>query len=566
MAQMKGVASCLIDCGLDYVNLDTLRNKLGLGLNENLHWKLFENNILDVSYSDGETYVGFYFQKLRDYLIAYYVRKWHKTSDDELLKDLSIAIDNPVMYEAVKVFYGIAVEEKQRVIDGDIRDNAEKYVSLYTSIIDHDFPALKEYFSPKTSKDIGFIGELDILRHALTMYGFRSINLGQEVVKFIPIDARMAYSSGRDNTSYLFGATEMHWIGSSRGFTEISVPYEVVNNEVIAQLFKLVKECSLNESTCSYLSLEKVLGCLDELGFFPERYRFGVAHYLPLTFEEVDNKIRYKIAYERAGQEILKNKIGAGVAGEQWHGSVVSYNYSISDQDRHYLDTRALELMNSSSFEYQCSDVALNTHIKLLREGLSVLQKTQSNISTTILLDPDFSTRYIYGGYNETNIIINLKQIHTLFLHEYARVIELNFPTIKNEFALYKKMPLLVIISVLYDSEEPKFRVFYCENTNNSNNEVIIDFEQSFNVHWDLSSIEYNGETFTSFMSSHTGFTSLAFNIGLDAPFDYPFGVLRGMVYRHIADEIKAVAKALRNRYGLKSNEQQNQILESVLF
>ncbi len=75
---IKAIAQVLFKKNVDMIDMDILQNELGLNINDEIMPSLFECNILEEIRSGFETKVGFYFQKLRDYIIAFLVRKWDK--------------------------------------------------------------------------------------------------------------------------------------------------------------------------------------------------------------------------------------------------------------------------------------------------------------------------------------------------------------------------------------------------------------------------------------------------------------------------------------------------------
>ena len=120
---IKEVARLLFENNVDAVDMATLRSELRLNINETIMPSLFECNILEKMPLGLESQIGFYFQKLRDYIIAFGVKKWDKIPVNEFGEDWAkIDLEN-VQLEAVNFFYEFADIEKKKVIDAPLRAN-----------------------------------------------------------------------------------------------------------------------------------------------------------------------------------------------------------------------------------------------------------------------------------------------------------------------------------------------------------------------------------------------------------------------------------------------------------
>lgn len=547
--QIKKIAQCLADHGVDSVDMETVRKDLSLGVVDTLLPELLENNVFELVTEGHETVISFYFQRLRDYIVGFMLRKWHKEPDKILEQDYYLSQTNNVLLEAIKLFYQLSNEEKQKVIDKPLRENAVKYLDLYTQTLNDHFPNLRHKFHPQTKGEIGFIAEYDIRQNSLWMYGFREITEGSERIKFIPVDGGPLSHRARDsNLSYLHGASNLHHTGSSGGFQNISIYDEVMKNEIISQLNELVKNCNLNEGECYFLSLERVLGCLNKLGFFKERWRNGVQSYLPISFYDIKFAVRYKNAYAHFASELIDARRRDGVIKETWHGSMVSYSSSYSLEDLEYLRNTASEAASDPQKDiYPSSDVDFRKLEKDLFDALETVERKASCIDSVIIPDPEYHTRYIYGGYSKDTLKMLLTDLYTLYLSEYAKLIESNFPTYKHVFKLYSEFPVQVLIGIGDDLPERgdfPIKMWYCKNHLTNENLVTVvdgnDFEEN-NFQINFRSTIYQGISCT-----HTSLNSLFSNAFVKPKYEFPFSILAGLIYRTVWSELKIVSEQLK--------------------
>ena len=544
--QLKSIARLLADNAADSIEVDTVRHELGLRVSERLLPILFESNILEYSSDGMNTKVSFYFQRFRDYLIAFHIKQWNSSADSYLKNEIAACVSNPVLYEALKLFYSMANEDKQQIFDNSLRINAERYLNLYTEILDKHFAASNYKFFPETRGKIGFIAEYDIKKCMLGMYGFRSIEHENVRIKFVPVDWQKSKDS---NVTFLLGASGMHWTSSSNGFQKLSIDKEVIDNEIISQIKKLVEKCDLYEGNCYYLSLERVLGVLDKLNFFPERYQLGVRRFLPISFDTIDFTIRYKHAYRYFEHELIEEKKRVGIIQETWNGNIVSYNISFTAEDRAHIHNSATQAASNQDCKLKYgADIDFRNLEQMLTESLEVVKRFDTSINNFIIPDADFLSQYVHSGYNESTLKSLINRLFLEFLNEYKNIIEDNFSTFKKSFKLYSMMPVCLIIGLKYKPDDSNIKIAYCNNTYSTDNTVVMcDYDV---ITFDRKSgfaIKIEDATYTanSFRMTSVG-SILSGGYRGNSQFQYPFSVLRGLVYRQINDELNGALDDFR--------------------
>ncbi len=223
---IKAVAKVLFSRKTDTVDMDTLKAELGLPHQVSLDPGLFQYNILEKTGDLFGLQVGFYFQKLRDYIIAFGVRKWDKTTLEEFKNEVELMGLESLPYEALIIFYQFAEEQKKRILDGPVYKNAKDYVMLYQDVLDKHFVQFKRKFPPYSNEPIGFVGYLNVVDKTIGAFGFRQIKPEDELIKLIPTGMGSIFSSD-DNRLYLLGADNESYRASFNGFKKIQLEREV---------------------------------------------------------------------------------------------------------------------------------------------------------------------------------------------------------------------------------------------------------------------------------------------------------------------------------------------------
>ena len=174
----------------DYIDVSILRTALGMNFSDSLPARLFELNILEIvsDANRGLDEIGFYFQKIRDYIGAFKSLHWQSLD----CQQFSAEIENKTHFVGVKLsvlelYYSLCQDDHKRIIDNPLHTAACQYVDAYETILNNDFPSLKERFDPHTRGHIGLVGYLEIARNQMIMYGFRAIDIKKTKCYLYPV-------------------------------------------------------------------------------------------------------------------------------------------------------------------------------------------------------------------------------------------------------------------------------------------------------------------------------------------------------------------------------------------
>lgn len=554
---IKGLARIMFEKNVAVIDSETIRWEFELNVNETLMPSLFECNILEKTILGSESQVGFYFEKLRDYVITFKVRKWDIVPIKSFHEDWAKIDLKNVQLNAISFFYQFADIEKKKAIDEPIRSKAEAYLEFYSNFLHEHFFNFRDRFSPNTQGRIGFIGEFDIKNRRIGFHGFRAIkDENEEKVKLVPIQEPCF---GKEtNLMYLMGAGNMHYKGSWEGFSDSDIKKEVLDVEIIDQLKQIVDNGLLNETNNYYLSLEKALGII--VGNQSKLHGIHIigklSRYLPITID----KVEYGLRYERAGRyfrdKLIEERKEKGIIKPIWSGSTVSYNYSFTTEDREFIHQQAHEAaLNKKEPKSNVRHIDLEEIEVTLKEALSTIKKKKDIIDEIIVPDhddrPTSNTGLICDYYKKETLISFLHRIYTLFLEEYKILIETNFPTLKNYFSLYSEMPLYYFVVVGPQEGDFSMKIFKCKNNDSNKNEVIVCRHEDVCFDNNKFSFAYNQKNYKSYNLMYQSITSVLHSRGKFIKINVPqeFTILRSMVYRNIKNELPEVLKRLSQLY-----------------
>jgi len=554
---IKEIARLQFEKNLASIDTDTIRFELKLNINDTIMPSLFECNILEKMSFGLESQIGFYFQKLRDYVIAFGMKKWDKIPINQFREEWTKIHLEDVQLEAINFFYQFAEIEKKKVIDAPLRANAQLYLNLYVKILDDHFYNLKNRFQPQTPGAIGFIGALEIKNRVIMAYGFRDIEKSGEDVKFIPIQG---FWNKMTNVMYLHGAGGLHYRGSCNGFNDFDIKKEVLEFEICEQLQHIVDNGILNEANNYYMALERTLGIIVKR----QSHLHGIkrldklSQYLPISIEKVEYGMRYEKGLRYFEDQLIEERKRTGIIQSIWSGSTASYNYSFTSEDRRFIHQQAHEAaLNKKELKSNARYIDLEKIELTLNEALSTIKKRNNVIDEIIVPDHDDTltgnTGLICDFYKKETLISFVRRIYALFLEEYKILIETNFPTLKNYFSLYSKMPLYYFLLVGPEEGDFSIKIFQCKNKDSSKNEVIHCLNEDVVFNNNEFSFAYKQKHYELFNLSMTSIALMLSRWEKFSVVDIPseFTKLRGMVYRKIKDELPEVLKHLSKLYGV---------------
>jgi hypothetical protein len=440
---LRAFARLLYERNADALLEDDVNQALGMSVNETLMDELFEYRLLVRTGSPGDHRLSFYFQQLRDYIIAFQVLHLDRLAPAEFQRQFQSTQFPSTNGEVFALYYRLAPPERQRLIDGEMRENAHAYLRCYVSLIQTHFPALLSALSPHGESAAGFVGELDLAYQQVRLHGFRPLATGDEPVHFVPAQRAMDDS----NLADLTGVKEMHFRSSALGFRNgINIAAEVVDCELLPQLRKLVEAGELNESNnpdlLIELLIETVLIHRDWFGSLFARNSQSLQY--PLRFDAITESLLRERLTRHYQDDIVVRKRQSGEIPELWVGDVVRFTYARTPVDDDEVQRRV-------------EDAVATGHLPTIRTRYQPLDSVSERLQSAIgrlsprreingpLFDDlrrlDYRTQPGEFWPSLEASKQTLAKLMLSFISNYQTLIDTNFPTLRQQFALRATLP-----------------------------------------------------------------------------------------------------------------------------
>lgn len=557
-ATLKEIAGYLYEHNTDWYLEDDLRKQLGLKVNEEIMGDLFHYGILARGDLSGAPTIGFYFQQLRDYIIAFKANQFHLKCDSAFKAELVRVIFPSMRGDVITLYYRLASLAHKQVLDGHLRGNAQAYLQLYILIVDTEFPAIRSKFRPETKERIGFIGEIFFNRQALGMYGFRPISDKDEEIYFYPVDQ----IAGKSNLGYLSGADWLHFAGSSNGFLgKMDVVQEVVDNEVVEQLRSLVNDGKLYELNCPALLTESILQTVQHnrkiFATLLEDTIEGVR--FPLVLNRVKECLQHEKLRRHYTDELTREKRASGAIQEFWSGSYVTYSASFTGEELAKIEAdvaRDIEFGKVPIFHAKYLELEeLELSLLPCIDGLSSL--TGEIAESLFENEAKLKRECFYNEPLSVDLAKNyLVALYKRFLDDYKVFVETNFPTLKKHFQFYANLPVCIWLELGSSIDrgpyqETGLNVYFSKSANVDSSVEIIEGDINIQYTDDGYTLDYAGTTYELLRSSRSTFNNLLRgHSSLKSP-NFDGMILRELVYGEIRRELPSIEKALREKYGV---------------
>ena len=506
--------------------------------------KLMENNIIEKTKIDGSillSKLGFYFDKLRDYIIIFDVLKLDTLDNDSLRSKISeLYRDKTKNTKSIHIgiadtFYSFASEEKKRTIDQELYNTAQYFLSFYKELLNNDFSALKKAFPPFTDSPIGIVALVNFSLMKIIGIGFREIdNEQKDKVILLPTNLQ-SLTNRNNNLPYILGVKT--WKISKeyqKCSTEYQIKKTICENDILDRLLGykgIIEEGLLNESNNINLMIERIHAIASK--------------YYPNYYDKSSESIDLKTLLNNVKIEQNYNALKMDYIAKDERSSLTW------EMDRNLYEEAVKITSEGQIIETYEKRPFLKTNI--IKNDIERLQELGYRIASALKYTRKLQD-FIVDPFNEYDISY-LKNFYQHFINEYKLMIETNFPTFQHYFKLYKKLP--VTLFLIYDKELKGITFYYCsqENYQRSEREVIItdnehiecgDNELIFN------SAKYNFDGLYTVMSAMEVFCPTARG---NLPFETykEYTKLRALIYKTIKDEFKdAFTNYFKNKYDIQ--------------
>jgi len=437
--QLLCAAELMFRANVDQVADGALRKALNLSGNETLAPALLTQNLLIKS--NGQ--YRFYFQRLRDYLIAYKVENWPQ-AEINTLREIE---RTGVRLDALSFYLRHAPETQLCELLQPMWQNMQRYLSEYDKIAGGYFPALMDLLVPGREGELGLVAEYVVQKNMVGGYGFCRRRRNETSIAIVPVDNIFSHS----NLAYVSGASSLHFSGSANGFVRINVTQEIVENEVISNVKKLIEKRLLSTRGCQKIADEiLVQEVYRNRGFF-SRFIDSARSIVkfPISVAEVRFLILREKLYLHYEQELIEDKIRNERPRDG--RSKAKRGHVITDEERARIIAK-LETTIASGQLPELRAISIN-----MRDLEAMLTRTGLFLEDDRHIDCPWSTDYgmslanLAGHYpaiaeridvSRRLVTEYLVKFYREYLDCYKQIVDQNFGPIKHAFPLRAKMPV----------------------------------------------------------------------------------------------------------------------------
>ncbi len=447
-ATLLAVARAVWRANQAYITRDALREELKLGVNESIMRDLFDQNLLateNVGDARGPR-IGFYFEPLRNYLIAYRVLNWPSFDGPELsrLATQSAGIEA----EAFAYYFPQASVTQQRAVAGSVYATLEKYLSRYRTIVDAHFSHLRRSFEPRAKAQIGMVAELMLPTRRLGYFGFRAVRPDDSDVLFIPVKFK-------PSADFLFA----HGVNQARMNSAIergagNDSEAVLQHEITPQLRLLVRHGELDESNAPELSRELLRGIINGRTDIFSALFDAHTHRLryPIPLAAIDSILYRACLYEHFDHVRCEGQRRSGHVPETRSGQFVSYSWQPSAEDRAWIEQHVSEtLHNAAAPEHLLTSVNSQCLLERVQRAIRNLGGESGSLEAPEPVEASGLTLW-HASDRPRMDPAALSQAFALFykayLDVYQEVVGTSFPTLKSALPLYSELPVRVFVAV----------------------------------------------------------------------------------------------------------------------
>jgi hypothetical protein len=525
-----------------YVEESKLRERLGLSISEKIHPELFSYNLLSRVYlHDGREFIGFYYTKIRDYIITIHslgLPSLNEKDFRELIPDLFNGI---VGQSTINWYSTIAKPEHHKILLEYTQTRALLFLNEYESILEHNFPNLKESFLPYTSGKIG-IAMVDIRNRFFGSYGFFPLTNGnQNIIEVIRPSSDIELTK-----EMIRRGVKIYTIEGPSFFNKD--PKDAAKKEIKRQLEKIIEEGLLNEDNNFGILLEKIIAILNnyrkELELKPQDnnyYSPWTYEFLPSTCDEILERIKifYAKRYfrEKKARELKIN--------------------DYAKLDNYEIEREAKKAIAENIYIPEPDIAGSFPPFKVLKKSILRYKERKTRIDKPLLPHPDILEKdKIMGRIEQTGsdgrsiadrLIVQysdgqlkkyIQSFFFTFIKEYKILVETCFHKFKEQLPFYSSLPIYFYFEAETQIQH-SWPLIYCYRKSASEKTVVDGEINPLNSKIRLDSNDLICST--SFGALFYSRTSFKLDPGLASSRADYYCVIRNMVLQKIRDEAKYI-------------------------
>ena len=400
----------------------------------------------------GQHTISFLFDGLRNYFLIYHVLELHLETDLEKIRRFIALHIESTLGRGLFIWYKETAERPQlEILQKQIEISDKKFITRYLhkfiSRTEFDFPFIKTRLFP--NKKLGLLVLYNQTRNFINAFGFRQREFNESEIIWMCSQPH-TWTDPKITHSLMQQYNVIQLTSLSVNFTDFPVD-DFTEREVFRTVKEIVTRCLLDEHNNVSISSEK---------FFASLRHWGDSLGLATTYDTESSVLPLSLAEIKEKMDLL------------FPDSIKTNQYNTKIE---------------------------TSHLSVLWESLENLLQNTDTITSIALPccdEPNNKTNRVKPSeeyFSKKGLVDYVTEFFKKFVEEYKNIIETNFPTLKEKFPTYQKLPFFVAARLQKSKQSSKadgLMYAICKNNREQNEFEIRDYDaEPFHVGHD----ELNG-------------------------------------------------------------------------
>jgi len=333
---------------------------------------------------DGTICVGFYYGRLRNFIIATKVLKLHQLRNNHFQDVLKQLVDSTIGQETLLWYYNSSIVRHKHLINDFYQSNALIFANTYEGILNKHLPNIKDQFDPFTKNRIGLIIS-NLKNEGSISYAFYKMKSDSEKPLIVlENNKQLSFESLGINT-------EIKIIRSDRDTFLVNDPIKKAKKIVREQLSDVLKNGGLSELKSQNLLKEQILAIINvhkndlQLDIQPTgRYLTNFKKPFDIQLDDITDRVYLKFAEQYFREEAIREMIKTGKIPVKKEGNYISYSIDYSKLDNNSIIKKARKEIESKRIFPSPNVIGNVPPYKALVEKTNYLKEYCSSITETI--------------------------------------------------------------------------------------------------------------------------------------------------------------------------------------
>lgn len=458
------------------VDEKVISDKLGIKIGSKEYKSLFSFYIL-IAKTDyiGKKRISFYFDKIRDFIIAFYSQDLIELESNEFEKKIPEIMEKSFGESLLQIYMDKPNKSHFSVASNYNIEKLNNCIQKYENIITKDYPTLRNKFCPYGKGNLGMIYLVNKKDKSIDAFGFRVINKKHpEKISLLSLDMPffdlfILPKKISDEIFFEYGAS---FLKTNYSPFTIDLEFEA-RSYIKEQLSKIIEEGELDETRNLGFATEKAYAIIHRNGKrlgLVERKQDTIQEISSLSCEEILEKLEHYKIHKIAEEFFIKKLIEDGKIEVKKKGSIISYGWSPGEYRKEI--NKIAQDMIEKKISIPNITPSIDEFYYELIDSIRTIKKNRAIIGKLLLPVGNLKNLFFrwqpdVNDYSDEKIIEYVEAFFKNVFREYKILVEINFPTIKDSLPLYQSFPIHFFTEIspplkyVWNNKEPDREINY---------------------------------------------------------------------------------------------------------